>query len=312
MNHSLELTGFDGQNPLAFLAALGTLRTLTLAWPDADVRLSWHLRGAWHPMLHATCPLHQANVVETLQTELQCMERHPAFALGDNLGVPPAVFQEYVQQAQAAASPTDRRWADFAAAFACECTTTRDSKKQQVVQDTDLRTMSGAGHQDFLAIARHIVHNTTPRHLEKAIFQPWRYDDPIEKQTMRWDPMDDIRYALRWRDPSGDPVRKKRGTVLGANRLAIEGLPLLPTMPVGSVLCTTSFTGQGSRDRCWTWPIWQALLTLDVVRSLLALCELQLPEPPRSLLIRMGIVEINRSQRLTVGKFRNFAPAASV
>jgi hypothetical protein len=312
MSHSIELTGFEGNNPVAFLAALGTFRTLTLAWPDANMRLSWRLHGAWHPMLHATRPLQEASLVETLHTELQHMKGHPALALGDNLGVPPEVFYEYVQQAQSAASLGDRRWADFAAAFACECTTTRDSKKQQIVQDTDLRTMSGAGHQDFLAFARHIVHNTTPHHLEKAIFQPWQYDDPVEKQTMRWDPLDDIRYALRWRDPSGDPVRKKRGTMLGANRLAIEGLPLLPTMPVGSALRTTSFTDQGSRDMFWTWPIWQALLPLDVVRSLLALRELQLPEPPRSLLIRMGIVEINRSQRLTVGKFRNFAPAASV
>jgi hypothetical protein len=312
MSHSIELTGFDGNNPLAFLAALGTLRTLTLAWPDADVRLSWHLHGAWHPMLHAAHPLQQASLVEALHTELQRMKGHPALALGDNLGMPPEVFYVYAQQAQAAASLSDHRWADFAAAFACECTTTRDSKKQQVIQDTDLRTMSGAGHQDFLAVARNIVNNTTPDRLEKALFHPWQYDDPIEKQTMRWDPIDDIRYALRWRDPSGDPARKKRGTVLGANRLAIEGLPLLPTMPVGSALRTTGFTGQGSRDTFWTWPIWQALLSLDVVRSLLALRELQLHEPPRSMLARMGVIEIYRSQRVTVDKHRNFTPAASV
>jgi hypothetical protein len=99
--------------------------------------------------------------------------------------------------------------------------------------------------------------------------------------------------------------------VLGANRLAIESLPLLPTIPVGSTLRTTGFTGQGSRDTFWTWPIWEGLLPLDVVRSLLALRELQRPEPSRSMLVQMGVVEIYRSQRLTVGKFRNFAPAAS-
>ena len=172
--------------------------------------------------------------------------------------------------------------------------------------------MSGAEHQDFLAIVRNIVTNATPRHLEKAMFEPWQYDDPIEKQTMRWDPIDDVRYALRWRIPSGDPTRKKQGTVLGANRLAIEGLPLLPTMPVSSVLRTTGFTGQGSRDMFWTWPIWQSPLPLDVVRSLLSLHELQLPAPRRDRLAKMGVIEIYRSQRLTVGKFRNFAPAASV
>jgi hypothetical protein len=312
MSHSIELTGFDGSNPLAFLAALGTLRTLTLAWPDTGVRLSWHLHGAWHPMVHAARPLQQASLVETLYTELQYMERHPALDLGDNLGVPPEVFREYAQRAHAAASPSDRRWADFAAAFACECITRRNSKKQQVVETTDLQLVSGQGHQDFLAIARKIVNNTTAYHLEKALFQPWRYDDPVKMHTMRWDPIDDIRYALRWRNPEGDPAREKRGSMLGANRLAIEGLPLLPTMPDGSELRTTCFTGQSSRDTFWIWPIWQALLPLDVVRSLLALRELQLPEPPRSMLVRMGVVEVYRSQRVAVDKYRNFTPAASV
>jgi hypothetical protein len=312
MNHSIELTGLNGNNPLAFIAALGTLRALTLAWPDADVRLSWYLHGAWHPGLHSARPLQQMSLVEALDMELQRMKGNPALALSDNLGVPQEVFYDYVQQAQGGASLSDRRWADFAAAFACECTTTRDSKKQQIVQDTDLRTMSGAGHQDFLAVMRNIVNKTTPDHLEKALFHQWQYDDPVEKQTMRWDPIDDVRYALRWRDPSGDPARKKQGTVLGANRLAIEGLPLLPTMPVGSTLHTTGFTGQGSRDTFCTWPIWEGLLPLDVVRSLLALRELQLPNPSRRRLLPMGVVEVYRSQRLTIGKFRNFAPAASV
>ena len=34
LNDGLVLTGLDGSNPLAFLAALGTLRGLTLAWPE--------------------------------------------------------------------------------------------------------------------------------------------------------------------------------------------------------------------------------------------------------------------------------------
>ena len=312
MSNSIELTGLDGSNPLAFLAALGALRTLALAWSDADVRLSWCLRGAWHPVLHATSPLQQTNLIEVLHTEVQRMKEHPALAFGDNLGVPPSVFREYAQRAQTAASLSDRRWADFAAAFACEATTTMDSKKQQVVQDTDLRTMSGAGHQDFLAVARNIVRNTTCHHLERALFLPWQYDDPVEKQTMRWDPIDDVRYALRWRNPSGGQTRKRQGTFICCTRLAIKGLLLLPTMPIGSMLHTTGFIGQGSRDTFWTWPVWQALLPLDLVRSLLALRELRLPEPPRGKLALMGVVEIYRSQRLTVGKFRNFAPAASI
>src|SRR5947209_20011034 len=115
--------------------------------------------------------------------------------------------------------------------------------------------MSGAGHQHFLEFMKWIVERTGPDHLEKTLFRPWRYDDPVQNQTLRWDPADDVRRALRWRDPSGDPQRSRRGGMLGANRLAIEGLPLLPTIPVGRTLRTTGFSGRGSGTTYWTWPL---------------------------------------------------------
>jgi hypothetical protein len=93
MNHSLGLTGLDGGNPLAFLAALGTFRTLTLAWPYADVRLSWHLHSTWHPMLSAARLLQQESLGEALHAQLQRMKGHPALAFGDNLGVAPVIFR---------------------------------------------------------------------------------------------------------------------------------------------------------------------------------------------------------------------------
>ena len=50
MSDSILLKGLDGSNPLAFLAALGTLRTLTVALPDETVRMSWEQAdGAWRP-----------------------------------------------------------------------------------------------------------------------------------------------------------------------------------------------------------------------------------------------------------------------
>lgn len=50
INYSrLELTGLDGANPLAFLAALGTLRVADLIFPGCS--LSWHSSGVWRPIL---------------------------------------------------------------------------------------------------------------------------------------------------------------------------------------------------------------------------------------------------------------------
>ena len=44
VNDGLLLVGLDGANPLAFLAALGTLRGLTIAWPE---RRSASLGPCW-------------------------------------------------------------------------------------------------------------------------------------------------------------------------------------------------------------------------------------------------------------------------
>ena len=309
MKSELLLVGLDGANPLAFLAALGTLRTLSLVWPD-EVKMSWQQdTGAWRPVLHMTDPTDESTVIQVLTEALgiKCQ----AFDLGENLAVPPDRFRDQAIQAQQNASPEDRCWADFLSAFGCEITTSQDSKKQTVIQDTELRTMSGAGHQNFLSVVIEISNITTADHLHNSLFEPWQYTDAVEKHSMRWDPIDDSRYALRWRNPSGDPSRRSRGNMLGANRLAIEGMPLMPVMPRGSRLRTTGFTGMSSKDTFWTWPIWEPPLGMDAVRSVLALDLVQRPQP-RSQLAATGICEVYKSQRLTIGKYRSFAPAQAV
>ena len=80
----------------------------------------------------------------------------------------------------------------------------------------------------------------------------------------------------------------------------------------------TGFRGTGARNTLMTWPIWSRPLTVDTLRTVLGLAELQADdrtmnrENIRQKLRSRGIVEIYRSQRLTIGKFRNFAFARSV
>jgi hypothetical protein len=250
--------------------------------------------------------------LDLLESSLARTTDDRAFARWDNLNVAPEEYRTYATDASRHASVADRRWADFAAAFACEATTTSDAKHPRV-QDTALRTMSGAGHQDFLGSMRNIVQDVRREHIRKALFDPWVYDDPmIEQHTLRWDPADDVRHALRWRDPSGDPFRRAKGAVWGANRLAIEALPLLPTAPVGARLETTGFTGSGRRDTFWSWPIWDRLIDLNVCRSLLALEGLVDERPDVRGLRARGVAAVYRAQRITEGKYRNLTPARVV
>jgi hypothetical protein len=189
------------------------------------------------------------------------------------------------------------------AAFGCGAVGNEDGN----IEDTAFRTMSGAGHQHFLEFMNILAKETTLEQLREALFGPWRYRDP--SPTMRWDAEDDRRYALRWDEPSKDPVR----TVRGANLLAIAALPLFPVVPVSSSdVATTAFRGRGSRDTFITWPIWNGWLGLEVTRSLLNLKELQDPEVSSDELQAYGIMAAYRSQRITLGKYRNFTPAAPV
>ncbi len=302
----LDLVGLDGSNPLAFLAALGTLRLLDRERPGS--RLAWQsAHGAWTPRLWVEGAIEEATLAEALAETLRATASQPALDRWDDLSVAPEEFRDFVVDAARAASPSDRHWADFAAAFGCEATPDSTGSRT-TIEDTALRTMSGAGHQHFLLTMRHILGSVTAEHVRKALFEPWAYDDPVEKSTLRWDPEDDVRYALRWRNPSGDPERKRRGSMLGANALAVHGMPLFPTAPVAKRLRTTGFS-RLKRQVTWTWPIWEPPVPLPVVHSLLALADLQALAPPRAELARRGIVEIYRSRRITTGKYRNFTPA---
>lgn len=296
----LLLSGLDGSNPLAFLAAVGTLRTVALAEPDAHWCMKWLMHdGVWMPALSTVNPVSAVALVDLLCRGLR-QESTPEFDFSKNLNVKPEQFRAEAETAQSQAWAQDRRHADFIAAFGCELYETKDRKS---IQDTALRTMSGAGHQHFLGTMKQLVQRTESAHLHSSLFESWNYSDA--KLGLRWDPEEDRRYALRWDNPSdGSGVK----TVRGANRLAVEGLPVLPTAPSARELQTTGFTKRNGVV-LFTWPIWQVAVGIDVVRSLLALPEIQRPEPNRERLNAMGVVEVYRSRRITVGKYRNFTHA---
>jgi hypothetical protein len=305
MANDILLPGIDGANPLGFLAALGSLRTL--ADETESIRLYWTKHAnAWRPVLTMPAPIEPDALIERLAAALARRANENAFTLADNPSVPLEVFRAYAQQAVQAAWNGDRTWADFAAAFAGEFP---PSDKDDKVPDTALRTMSGAGHQHFIKFMRNFIEQTQSDHLRKALFETWRYDDPVQNMTLRWDPADDSRYALRWSDPSGDPDRKSIGSMWGANRLAVEALPLFPTLPTRRQLETTGFHTEGARRTHWTWPIWDKPVGLYTIRSLLDMADVYRSNRPgvqSQGLGARGITEVYRSRRLTTGKFRNF------
>ncbi len=294
---SLLLNGLDGSNPLGFLAAIGTLRSATRADSSAEWKLSWQIHGGtWSPALHGSVPLTADSLIELLMPALKKMDGDPALNFDLDLTLTREQFRCVAQDAHDKATFADRHYADFIAAFGCDSLSISDQDPK--IQDTALRTMSGAGHQHFIGSMQELAKNTESDHLHSSLFELWQYPDP--KPSLRWDPADDRRHALRWKAPKDDPVQ----TMRGANRLAVEALPLFPTAPVERQLHTTGFS-----DVRFSWPIWEGALNLEVVRSLLSLAELQKPRPDRKRLLALGVVEIYRSQRITRDKYRNFTLA---
>lgn len=304
MNEPLLLAGLDGSNPLAFLAALGTLRSLSLEWPNAEIRMCWGMAdGRLRPLLTSLNELEEEALLQALIKRLRPVEKNPALTFADDLSVTQDVFRETARLAQAQASRHSQVAAEFMAAFGCDVPADPKSGR---VQDTAWRTLTGAGHQHFLSSMRVLAADTTADQLRAALFAPWAYSDA--PPSLRWDPMDDRRHALRWKEPTRDPIR----TVRGGNALAIQGLPLFPTQPQGGSLLTTGFRQIRRRGTFLTWPIWERPIGIDVVRSVLALRALQEDNPPREPLRVLGVVEVLRSQRITQGKFRNFTQGAPV
>lgn len=302
------LDGLDGANPLAFLAAIGTLRVSTLAFPDRTPRMRWAIwEGAWRPWLSIEATVDVETWLERIDRVLREETGHEAFGIADNLNLPIEAFRKVGRDAMEQARPDDRRYADFLAAFGSDAIESIvNGKRSGLMADTALRTMSGAGHQHFLGFMRTLAKHSEIKDIRSALLGRWTYSDP--GPSMRWDPNDDRRYALRWLEPSGDPIR----TVRGANRLAIEGIPLLPTMPVKGRLETTGFTQEKRRQAVWSWPIWKQQIGLKVLSSLISLPELQKDNPDRNALMAMGIAEVYRCYRITEGKYRNFTIAHPV
>ncbi len=302
----VTLTGLDGSNPLAFLAALGALRLLSHGEPMA--RLCWRQQeGAWRPVLSGMEDVDQQTLCNRL-LQAPALPGDVLAKLGKNVTVPPEVFGQFVADACGAVRPHDRRAADFAAAIGSEVCI--DSKKNRI-EYTDFCFITGSGHQDFVDTARDLVEETKLEHLQEAVFGPWHYRD--RRLSMRWDPGDAAEYALRWGEPGPAGARG----VWGASRLAVEALPLFPVQPTERGLATTGFReNQRPRESEFTWPIWVSPVTSDTVRSLVALAELREESPDRSMLRAMGVAEVFRCRRVPIGQGANFKvsfrPARSV
>lgn len=304
----LLLSGIDGSSTLAFLAALGVLRTLDEAAAGADVRMHWVPCGtAWTPVISGGgAPPTDAALLDTFDEVLvSSIDTHPARLLAalsdakEDLNRRRAIFVNL-----ATGHPNEAAKLAWLAALASDAVPAAATNQLQT-----------ARRDYFYGNLTSVVANCTREHLQRTLFCRWDYADPLENQSLHLDPTEDRRHAHQWSQPSGDPERKRAGGMLGANRLAIEAFPLFVSVPEGDTLRTIGFTGTRASDTRWTWPIWKTPLSVSVVRSLLTLPDLQAESPDsqmRMSLRERGVMAVFRTRRILVGKTPNFTPARCI
>lgn len=286
--------GPDGGQLLGFLCALGLVEAASHALPEHRVAMgfSWHEVG-WRPVLVTEPTVGRGQLTESLQHWIAAQATSPALTrLGDDL---PCAPEQFLALAREAGILEEREVSDYLAAFGVA----RDH--QDKIDDTAFRTMSGAGHQHFLGFARTLTAETTREHVEKALFARWTYEDP--RPTLRFDSLDDRRYALRADNPASGSSSAPIRTVRAANALAFEGLRLLPVVPAEGGGVATTLTAQDGRSLAVRWPIWERPIRRDVVAGLVAH-----PAPVGA----PGVACVFECRRITIGKFRGFTPARRV
>lgn len=304
--HPVPLPGLDGANPLAFLAAVGLLVScdeLSGAadcpeWLKGSVALSWGSGGDPHiPVLHLSGTLPSATALADFLAErlARSPDNHAAKWVVAILSKRDSDWTKDVRAGCRLRQPADRRALDWVTALLCDALPECTSQLQTVRRDY------------LLGNLRSIMQRTTADQLSRALFQPWDYADALDNQSLHWEPGEDRRHAYQWHMPSGDPNRKQRGGMLGANRLALEAWPLFPSFAERDRTTTRGFKGTRATDTYFSWPLWGQPLSRDAVASFLGLPTIQeKKEIARAEILCLGITTAFRLQRIVVGKTPNF------
>jgi hypothetical protein len=323
--HRLE--GLEPDNLLAFLALLGLLRALETADQGSPENDSLRPRAAWdidapplRPKLFVARGTGREEVTERAARGLELLAAAHDFGWRKDLNHSREECRTLLQQGAKAARFDARERADLLAALMSDAAI-KDDKKEPI-DPTPLCLLFGQGHQHFLDRLASVPQESAPPSrgngkrttvlsasecLGEALFQPWHRDD--QTFSFRWDPEEDVRYALMAGDPTD--AAYKSGTQHGANRLAaisLAALTLVPEMRAGRVRPSIVGGAFGADGFSFAWPIWGEPATFSAIRALLAHRELRKPGS----LAHLGVDHVMVAWRISVGKFTNFSRARPI
>jgi len=308
----LPLPALHADNPIAFLAALGTLRILDGIRPAWKSHIRWINNGNWIPELSVIGDTSLDQVSAALASNVINRTRAPEYNWAEVIAVAPEIFHAKAEAALQTATMSQREAVDFFAAFAAEGATSNSGDMKPM----DLCMTSG--QMKFLKEMRAITATLAlaPKPEEASFVErfravltgPWNYAD--DQHSLGWDPTNEPVHALGAYDPSGGG---KQTSVRELVYLAAESLSLFPVFARLRRLRTTGFHQDEHRQSWFHWPIWEPELSFHSVRSLLQLRVIAYPMRNERELRTRGIHAIYCSRRHEFGKgYGIFRPAQLV
>lgn len=308
---ALVLQGLDAHNPLGFLAALGLLRVLDdQAGRTARERprLGFVDQGGFVARL----------LTSHTMAEVAAIVLEDAVAQGDN-----CALQFAYNEAGALIAPgtksviRDLKPKPLGAMQLLELAATADPRTaaqaaawfSELVEDNNQNTKPTAfhftaGQQAFLEMVEALRGGLTVEHVREALEGPWLNTSSLP--SLSWDASVARMYALR----ASNPAKERRGSVPGANWLAVIGLTFFPVVVKGTRLVTTAVRG-GWKDSTFTWPVWSPPAEVTTIASLLRLDASAWTQRERA---AYGVETVLRCRilRSDQGGYGSFAPAAVV
>jgi hypothetical protein len=316
-NHRLD--GLESDNVLAFLALLGLLRVLN----DADA--ASHPRVAWtvdeppvRPRLYLRNPISAEELCDRVASGIEKLCAGHVLSDRKDLNYTAEESRALLSAASRASSAHADPQSALLAALMTDAAV--KNEKERTIDPTPMCLLFGQGHQHFLERlvevsaapsppprGRGIAPISAGQCIAEALFQPWHRSDPTP--AFRWDPNEDVRYALMAGDPT-NPSYKSR-TQHGANRLAVVGLALLTVVPefrARRVRPSMIGGANGPDGFSFAWPIWREPACLAAIVGMLTHPELRVSGALRHL----GVDFVLTAERISANKFMNFTRARPI
>jgi hypothetical protein len=329
MTTAYRLNGLEPDNLLAFLALLGLLRAIEARDRDHSEqdklfpRVSWDLNSPpLRPVLHLARSVSQEEVAQIAADGLEILASDHDFSGQTDLNYSQGAARSILEQEAESASVMRRGRVDLFAALMTDGAI-KDEKKDDTIVPTPLCLLFGQGQQYFLDRLANVPKDAAPprgtgkkaipltaaQYLAEALFALWRREDRTFS-SFRWDPEEDVRYALIAGNPSKNPAYKPT-TQHGANRLAAVGLSPLTVVPqrrLGKVRLSVIGGEFGADGFSFAWPIWNQPITMLAIRGLLSHPDLRKP----GAIAHLGVDHVLVARRISVGKFMNFSRARTL